>query len=66
VLTASANTCNGAADDALASYFAEAHPTSVGSTGQRSFGIDQRGTVYQDTTGATFTNVFPAAATPIQ
>ena len=66
VMMASASTCNAAADDALASYFAEAHPTSVGSTGQRSFGIDQRGTVFQDTTGATFNNVFPASAIPIQ
>ena len=66
VIMASAATCNAAADDALASYFAEAHPTSVGSTGQRSFGIDQRGTVFQDTTGATFNNVFPASAIPIQ
>jgi type IV pilus assembly protein PilA len=66
VILASANTCNGAADDALASYFGEAHPTSVGSTGQRSFGLDQRGTVFQEPTGVTFTNVFPASATPIQ
>jgi hypothetical protein len=38
----------------------------VGSTGQRSFGLDQRGTLYQATTGVTFTNVFPASSTPIQ
>jgi prepilin-type N-terminal cleavage/methylation domain-containing protein len=66
VIIASANTCNGSVDDALASYFSEAHPSSVGSTGQRSFGMDQRGTIFQDPTGATFTNTFPAAATPIQ
>ena len=30
------------------SYFAEAHPSQVGATGQRSFGTDQRGTIYQD------------------
>ena len=66
VMLASASTCNGASDDALASYFAEAHPVSVGSTGQRSFGLDQRGALYQATTGVTFTNVFPASSTPIQ
>jgi type IV pilus assembly protein PilA len=66
VVTAKANTCNGAADDALASYFAEAHPAVLASTGQRSFGVDQHGTIYQDNTGATFTNVFVASATPVQ
>jgi prepilin-type N-terminal cleavage/methylation domain-containing protein len=66
VVTLKANTCNAAADDALASYFAEAHPMTIGSTGQRSFGVDQHGTIFQDTTGATFTNVFAASATPVQ
>jgi prepilin-type N-terminal cleavage/methylation domain-containing protein len=66
VITVQASTCNAAADDALASYFAEAHPTAIGSTGQRSFGVDQHGTIFQDNSGATFTNVFPASATPVQ
>jgi hypothetical protein len=66
IIISSANTCNGSVDDALASYFSEAHPASVGSTGQRSFGMDQRGTIYQDISGATFTNTFPASASPIQ
>jgi type IV pilus assembly protein PilA len=66
VVTVKANTCNASADDALASYFAEAHPAVVASTGQRSFGVDQHGTIYQDNAGVTFTNVFPAAATPVQ
>jgi type IV pilus assembly protein PilA len=65
-VTLKANTCNDSADDALSSFFAEAHPTSVGGTGQRSFGVDQRNTIYQDNTGATFTNTFPASATAIQ
>jgi len=66
VLTA-ASTCNIAAADAIASYFAEAHPATIGSTGQRSFGTDQRGTIFQDNTGATFTNATVAAATsPVQ
>ena len=64
-VTTSANTCNGAAADPLSTYFAEAHPQSLGVSGQRSFGMDQRGGIYQDTTGTTFTNVFPASATAV-
>ncbi|PYR36654.1 MAG: pili assembly chaperone [Acidobacteria bacterium] len=66
VVTAKASTCNAAADDAIASYYAEAHPSIVGSSGQRSFGVSQHGTIFQDTTGATFTSVFAANATPVQ
>jgi type IV pilus assembly protein PilA len=66
VIAAQATVCNTPAADALASYLAEAHPASVGSTGQRSFATNEHGTIYQDTAGATFTNVFPATATTIQ
>jgi len=66
VITLKADVCNAPDDDAIASYFAEAHPATVGSTGQRSFGMDQSGTIYQDLSGATLTNVLPAAATPVQ
>jgi type IV pilus assembly protein PilA len=52
VLDAAA-TCNTTADS-MSNYFAEAHPVTVGSTGQRSFATDQRGTIYQDGTGTTF------------
>jgi hypothetical protein len=48
-------TCNGAAADAVSSYFAEAHPVTVGSTGQRSFGTDSRGTIYFMNDGSTLT-----------
>jgi len=51
VVTAAADTCNAASADAVSSYFAEAHPVSVGSTGQRSFATDTRGTIYFDKTG---------------
>ncbi len=47
VVTANTATCNVAAAAAIASFFAEAHPVTVGSTGQRSFATDQRGTIYQ-------------------
>jgi type IV pilus assembly protein PilA len=57
-----ANVCNGPGLAAIPSYFGGATPTQVGSTGQRSFGTDQRSTVYQDTTGAVFTAATVAAA----
>lgn len=64
---ASGSTCNASAADAIASYFAEAHPTGVGSTGQRSFGTDTRATIFQDNTGATFTaGTVAASTTPAQ
>jgi prepilin-type N-terminal cleavage/methylation domain-containing protein len=69
VVTLKAATCNATAD-AVASYFGEAHPATAGSTGGRAFGTDQRGTIFQDTTGSggtPFTAVLVAAATtPIQ
>jgi type IV pilus assembly protein PilA len=61
--TAPGSTCNASVNAAIPSYWAEAHPTQVGSTGQRSFGTDQRSTIFQDATGATFTQVSVAAAT---
>ncbi|MBM3771692.1 MAG: prepilin-type N-terminal cleavage/methylation domain-containing protein [Acidimicrobiia bacterium] len=46
-----ATACNGA--QSFSSYFAEAHPLTVGSTGQRSFATDTRGTIYFKQDGAT-------------
>jgi type IV pilus assembly protein PilA len=67
VVTLAASTCNTSAADAIASYFAEAHPTSIGSTGQRSFGTDQRGTIFQNNTGATYDKATVSTATsPVQ
>src|SRR3989454_1819553 len=67
VVTVKANTCNTSAADAMDKYFAEAHPTTVGSTGQRSFGTDQRGTIFQNSAGTTFTAaLIDAATTPVQ
>ena len=51
VLPAAA-TCNGSTGDSVSSYFAEAHPASVGSTGQRSFATDSRGAIYFQGSGA--------------
>jgi prepilin-type N-terminal cleavage/methylation domain-containing protein len=63
------STCN--ATLATPSYFAEAHPTTVGSTGSRSFGTDERATIFQSVLGTTATQALVTAApstawTPIQ
>ena len=42
-------------------FMAEAHPLTVGSTGTRSFVTNSQGTIWQDTSGATFAAV-PTAA----
>jgi prepilin-type N-terminal cleavage/methylation domain-containing protein len=51
VVLAAGTTCNGVAASNT-DYLATATPVTVGTTGQRSFGSDARGTIYQDTTGA--------------
>ncbi len=53
VVTVASKTCNAAANDAVSSYFAEAHPVTIGSTGQRAFGTDTRGTIYFMNNGTT-------------
>lgn len=54
VVLAAAATCNLIADS-RGGYLVTATPLSLGSTGQRSFGSDQQGTIYQDLTGAVLT-----------
>jgi prepilin-type N-terminal cleavage/methylation domain-containing protein len=51
-VTLAAATCNASSADAVSAYFALAVPQDLGSTGQRSFATDQRGTMFQDVTGA--------------
>src|SRR5262245_50125833 len=43
VVLAAANTCNGAAADALAGFYVHSEPITVGSTGQRSFASETAG-----------------------
>ena len=62
VVTVAASTCNVAAAAAIATFFTEAHPVTVGSTGQRSFASDQRGTIYQLATGAAIANTMAGAS----
>ena len=54
-ITTPSQTCNASTAAAVSSYFAEAHPVTVGSTGQRSFGTDTRGTIYFVNAGTTMT-----------
>src|SRR3990167_3409188 len=49
---AAAGTCNDASADSISTYFARARPDAVGSTGQRAFASDQRGTIYQKADGS--------------
>jgi type IV pilus assembly protein PilA len=58
--------CNDNGQPTVAAYFAEAHPATVGSTGQRSFATDTRGTIFFDNTGATFESPIPADASVLQ
>ena len=67
VVVIGANTCNSSTADAISTYFGEVHPLTVGTSGQRSFGTDQRAALFQDLTGATFTAAtVTAATTPVQ
>lgn len=54
----------------FSSYYAEAHPITVNSTGTRSFFTNTLGTIYVDATGATFTddvgNSTPATGVVLQ
>ena len=64
VVAASAATCNGGAAT-VASFYAHAEPVTVGSTGQRSFASDHRGTIFQRATGAVIPATM-AGATSLQ
>jgi prepilin-type N-terminal cleavage/methylation domain-containing protein len=67
VVTPTTPTCNGSASPGVPSYWTEAHPTSVGTTGRRSFASDQRATIFEDASGAAFTLAsVTAASTPVQ
>jgi type IV pilus assembly protein PilA len=62
VMTPSAATCNGGTDT-IASFYAHTEPSSVGSTGQRSFATNESGTLYQLATGAVIPNTMAGAIT---
>jgi type IV pilus assembly protein PilA len=63
----SGSTCNGSGMSAIPSFYSAATPVQVGTTGQRSFGSDQRGTIFADSTGTLFTQATVASSTnPLQ
>jgi prepilin-type N-terminal cleavage/methylation domain-containing protein len=57
---AAANTCNTVAAS-QSTYFTHAEPITPGSTGQRSFASDNRGTIYQLSTGVAIANTMAGA-----
>ena len=62
VVTTAANTCNTAAADSLSGFYVHTEPLTVGSTGQRSFASDHRGTIYQKAAGSVIDNAMSGAA----
>ena len=65
-VTAATSTCNTSSVAAVSSYWAGAVPVTLGSTGQRSFATDTRGTIFYDNTGAVLGNPILSTATPLQ
>jgi type IV pilus assembly protein PilA len=63
LVLAAAATCNESAEDAVATYYVHAEPILVGVTGQRSFGSDHRGTIYEQADGEEVGNTFASATT---
>jgi type IV pilus assembly protein PilA len=61
-VSAAANTCNAVAASNT-DFLVTATPITVGNTGQRSFGSDSRGALYQDTTGTILTAPLAVAGT---
>ena len=65
-VTPAISTCNTSSAAAASSYWAGAIPVTLGSTGQRSFATDTRGTIFYLNTGVAFANPIPAASLPLQ
>ena len=65
-VTAAASTCNTSSAPAVSSYWSGAVPFTLGSTGQRSFATDTRGTIFYLNTGVALANPIPAASLPLQ
>ena len=67
-VTTSASTCNTSGASAASSYWAGAVPVTLGSTGQRSFATDTRGTIFYLNLGTAIPNPLVGTATilPLQ
>jgi type IV pilus assembly protein PilA len=46
VVTVAASTCNASSVDAVSGYYAHDEPVTIGSSGQRSFATNTKGTIY--------------------
>jgi type IV pilus assembly protein PilA len=66
IVTVASQTCNDSAADAVASYYGAAEPVSVGSTGQRAFATDVRGTIFYANNGTPPANPIPSSASILQ
>ncbi len=63
---AAASTCNATAAS-MTGFVATANPTTRGTTGQRSFAVDERGTIFQNaSTDFTSTAAIPTTSTVLQ
>lgn len=65
-VVAASSTCNGSGAPAISAYHATAVPLTVGLTGQRSFGSNASGTIYEEMTGAAIANPIPAGTDVLQ
>ena len=65
-VTPVANICNTPSTPAASSYYASAVPVTLGSTGQRAFATDTRGTIFYDNTGVAPVNPIPATSAALQ
>jgi type IV pilus assembly protein PilA len=66
-VASTAGTCNASVAGSMSTYFAEAAPLTVDQTGRRSFGTDQRGTVFVNPAGVAFTAAtVSSSTTPLQ
>jgi type IV pilus assembly protein PilA len=65
-VTPAASTCNASSTDAASGYWSGALPINTGTTGQRSFATDKRGSIFFDLTGTPIPNPIPAGATALQ
>ncbi len=64
-ITPAASTCNSSSMAAVSAHFAELHPISIGSTGERSFAIMTSGSIFLRSDGVTIAPGM-AGATPLQ
>ena len=64
-MLAAGGACNGNTRPTVSAYFGEAHPQAVGSTGRAAYASDNRGTIYQNLSGAPIAPGM-AGASPLQ